>query len=1057
MKTWILQIIFTLLAFSTFSQSKDWKQINTPHKTAVELLYQSSDGTLFGVMTVSREMAISKNNGMNWEIDKSFPLFKYFYWRFYNNFKEDKNGKIFCFFDNIVFYFDPIKSTLVKFIELDEYEQISDIAFLYNGDMVVSSNDNFLLYSDTGVLRKTHKWGTHSAIILPSPDGNGKNYVINSSVDELWEFSDDLSFVGNKKVIEYGNIVLRQNDRIFNEEKYSDDGGTTWQSLSLPPNEYFSYFNIGHDGKLYYASRNGIYVSADSGNSFTKKDIRFDDVTYISATTNNTFVVGANSESCFPEIFLSNSQDPTLQKINNEIGSYHSDNVYAGIDEFLTVSDCYFNYKTKNPIQDWQKLEIGNEQFSYIEHFLHLSNGEILTIYDYDLYKSKDNGKNWNNSNQKRYYFYDSYMSEKNGKLFIFGYDSIYFSNDFGDTWESKFTGLDFFGYEAYSAQYSDKFDIYYYDVFISNGISKYNVITQEKKPINIDADANIGQFITSFDGKTLYLTKAEGWPYKYTLETSYDYGETFTSNPLYAINNDQYYLLKADHLGNIYLYSEKSIRMSSDDGQSWIDITPDFAELVTINDLQISYDNYIYLATTGMGILKYKTQLSVPNGLKVFVYDDLNKNCQRDINEPPITVGKVTVNDNNIRGLDKNGEATFGLHTSQNKVSVMVNETLYEKCQAFYDTTLDSAYTELSIPLKAKKYCADLQASISTPFLRRCFDNTYYGQICNNGNLEAENVMAKIKLDQHFDFIETGLPIVSHVGDELVLKVANLKPGECQSFIVKINLSCDADLGQEHCMEIDAESDTQKCDESPSTTAYIDCQENIGSYDPNDKAIFVNGIKDMSYLEQGDKLEYMIRFQNTGTDTAYTVKIQDPISSKFDVTSIEPVVASHSYTWSVDNGILNVVFNNIMLVDSFKNEPLSHGFIKFEITLNRETKRNQEVSNLAGIFFDFNEPIITNEVNTLVGKPVSTIEIDKNPIYLFPNPTNDFINIKHTNTSFNDAQVIIYNESGKSVLTTQITTQSHNQIDVNSLPPGFYIVQVIGNKSRFNAKFVKL
>ncbi|MBK8627603.1 MAG: T9SS type A sorting domain-containing protein [Saprospiraceae bacterium] len=48
-------------------------------------------------------------------------------------------------------------------------------------------------------------------------------------------------------------------------------------------------------------------------------------------------------------------------------------------------------------------------------------------------------------------------------------------------------------------------------------------------------------------------------------------------------------------------------------------------------------------------------------------------------------------------------------------------------------------------------------------------------------------------------------------------------------------------------------------------------------------------------------------------------------------------------------------------------------------------------------------------------------------------------------------------NESGKSVLTTQISKQSHNQIDVNSLPTGFYIVQVIGNKSRFNAKFVKL
>ncbi|MBK9582985.1 MAG: hypothetical protein IPO48_14075 [Saprospiraceae bacterium] len=50
-----------------------------------------------------------------------------------------------------------------------------------------------------------------------------------------------------------------------------------------------------------------------------------------------------------------------------------------------------------------------------------------------------------------------------------------------------------------------------------------------------------------------------------------------------------------------------------------------------------------------------------------------------------------------------------------------------------------------MSIPLKAKKYCAEVQASISAPFLRRCFDNTYYGQVCNNGNIEAEDVVAKV------------------------------------------------------------------------------------------------------------------------------------------------------------------------------------------------------------------------------------------------------------------------------------------------------------------------
>ena len=1062
MKTWILQIIFLLATFNVYSQSKDWKQINTPHKQAVELNYQASDGTLFGITLVGKEMAISKDDGLTWEIDKSFPWFDAYYFRTNSHFEEDKNGKIFCFYDHNIFYFDPIKTTLVKFIELEKYDYITDIAFLYNGDMVVCTYDNFLLYSDKAVLKNSYNWGDNTAKILPSPDGNGKNYVSKGfgTSSELWEFTEDLSFVGNKRKLVNGEIFLRQNNRLFSYSKYSDDGGSTWNSLDLPTIEYFSYINLGHDGKLYYASNKSVYISDDSGITFTRRDISIEYISYISyisSTKGDKFVLGAKNDGCIPDIYISTIQNPSLQKINNEIGSYHAEKVFAGIDENISISECYYNFKNKNPIQDWQKIDFGNDLYHYIRQFLYLSNGEILALSDYNLFRSNNNGINWNKTNQIDYIYYDANISEKNGKLYVFGYDSVYFSNDFGNTWDSKFTGLDLFGYGVYSVQYSDKLDIYYFDNFNFTAISKYNVNTQEGKPINLGGNANNVQFITSYDGKILYVIKAEGWPYKYTLETSYDYGETFLSRQLDGFENNGPVFIKADHLGNIYLYSEKSIHMSSDDGQNWLDITPDFPELVSINDLNVSYDNYIYLATTGMGILKYKSQLAAPKGLKIIVYDDLNKNCLRDNGEPSVPIGKVVVNDLYVRELDDNGDASFRLHTIQNKVSLVINESLYETCQEFYDVTLDDDETELSIPLKAKKYCAEVEASISAPFLRRCFDNTYYGQVCNNGNIEAEDVVAKVKLDPYFDLKETSVPIVSHIGDELVLDIKNLKAGECTSFSIKINLSCDAALGQEHCMEIDATSSTKNCNEITSRVTYLDCQENVGSYDPNDKSIFVNGVKNKEYVEQGDKVEYMIRFQNTGNDTAFTVKIQDPISSKFDVSSIVPVAASHEYTWSVENGVLNVTFDHILLVDSFKNEPLSHGFIKFEIALNRSTERNQDVSNLAGIFFDFNEPVITNEVITPVGKPVSTYDPNENPISLYPNPTNDIIHITNSNTSFKDAQIIIYNESGKIAMTTGLQAGSNRQIDVSSLSSGFYIIQIIGDKTAYKAKFVKM
>ena len=114
-----------------------------------------------------------------------------------------------------------------------------------------------------GQVRNRYNWGDYTAKLLPSPDGNSKNYLTKGfgTSSELWEFTDDLSFVGNKRKLVNGEIFLRQNNRLFSYDKYSDDGGITWNSLDIPTTEYFSYINLGHDGKLYYASNKSVYIS----------------------------------------------------------------------------------------------------------------------------------------------------------------------------------------------------------------------------------------------------------------------------------------------------------------------------------------------------------------------------------------------------------------------------------------------------------------------------------------------------------------------------------------------------------------------------------------------------------------------------------------------------------------------------------------------------------------------------------------------------------------------------------------------------------------------------
>ncbi|MGB0522756.1 MAG: DUF7619 domain-containing protein [Flammeovirgaceae bacterium] len=144
-----------------------------------------------------------------------------------------------------------------------------------------------------------------------------------------------------------------------------------------------------------------------------------------------------------------------------------------------------------------------------------------------------------------------------------------------------------------------------------------------------------------------------------------------------------------------------------------------------------------------------------------------------------------------------------------------------------------------------------------------------------------------------------------------------------------------------------------------------IDCLPIIDSYDPNDKLATPSGITENRYVEPNAPLEYRIRFQNTGTDTAYTVVIIDTLSAALDVSTLQMGSVSHDYELAISGQgqpVLTWTFNDIDLVDSLTDEPNSHGFIKFSISPLADLPNGTIVHNFADIYFDFNLPIRTND-----------------------------------------------------------------------------------------------
>jgi hypothetical protein len=60
---------------------------------------------------------------------------------------------------------------------------------------------------------------------------------------------------------------------------------------------------------------------------------------------------------------------------------------------------------------------------------------------------------------------------------------------------------------------------------------------------------------------------------------------------------------------------------------------------------------------------------------------------------------------------------------------------------------------------------------------------------------------------------------------------------------------------------------------------------------------------------------------------------------------------------------VLTIRFDNILLPDSTSDEPNSHGVVKYTLHLRGGLAPGTAIPNTAAIYFDFNDPVVTNEV----------------------------------------------------------------------------------------------
>ncbi len=497
-------------------------------------------------------------------------------------------------------------------------------------------------------------------------------------------------------------------------------------------------------------------------------------------------------------------------------------------------------------------------------------------------------------------------------------------------------------------------------------------------------------------------------------------------------------------------------------------------------------------------------------------VFYDLNTDCVSDAGEYGLHNWLVEVA----------GEETyFGLTDEDGNFEISVTEGDYSlsliPLNAYWDVSCGNAinltigdagpYDTIAIdfPVQSAYDCAWLEVDLSTPFLRRCFDNQYTVSYCNDGTVLVNDAEIEVTLDPFLTLNSSTLDWSGNDGNTYFFEVGDLDVGECGQFYLNVSVDCDSTvLGQTHCSDAHIFPDTiclptnnwsgasvelsascqedevlfilknvgvnptseleyiviedhvilrevvfdtlppgdtieirepaigtmlrmesmqepghpgnsapsvsvEGCsafDNGPLSLGYltqyqeddsnpfisIDCQENVGSWDPNDKRGFPKGYQEGHYIEENTELEYIIRFQNTGTDTAFRVVIRDTISPWLDVRTLQAGAASHPYDLKVyDSGIVKFIFDDIALPDSTTNEVASHGFVKFRIDQQLNNPVGTVIHNSAAIYFDFNEPIITNQTFHTIGLDIEVgvpeIYLPRTEVKVYPNPFNEW------------------------------------------------------------------
>lgn len=437
-------------------------------------------------------------------------------------------------------------------------------------------------------------------------------------------------------------------------------------------------------------------------------------------------------------------------------------------------------------------------------------------------------------------------------------------------------------------------------------------------------------------------------------------------------------------------------------------------------------------------------------------VFIDNDQDCAQDVAEVGVAYQVLEILPGPvyaITGIDGH----YGLDLQDGDYSLgQTDPSLIQLCPVNAPVPFNVASNQSIIDLADSSIVPlDLLAELASGVMRPGMTGTYWGGVRNLSTQLSGTVAVTMQLDNTLIYVDAAPTPTSVIGQTILWELPAFTALQQQMFSISVEVPMGTPLGTPLSSSLFVSNSLPE--EGTGTNLAVSNTTVTASFDPNVKtARTSSGFSDSLYFIGADhSIDYTIRFQNTGTDTAFSVVITDTLSEVLDMASFQQGVASHPFSVAFKPGrVVEWTFANILLPDSNTNEPASHGLVNFRIRPAFPLVGGMLIVNVANINFDLNEPVITEpSVLTAEMSTGMIASAQTTSLLVFPNPASTTLSVI---LPARTGSLRIVAGDGRTML-TRAGAQGPTNLSTADLPSGAYAVEVTtAGGEVLRARFIK-